>query len=66
MANACPGPIATQLGQGAWWGLWTLGGVVIGVWLFLRSRRTETEPARKPRARRLAGVTSEAGDATAR
>jgi uncharacterized membrane protein YedE/YeeE len=45
VADACPGPIATQLGQGIAWGLWTLAGVIIGVALFLRRQRTETEPA---------------------
>jgi uncharacterized membrane protein YedE/YeeE len=50
IADACPGPIATQLGQGAWWGLWTLAGVLMGVWLFLRGEIGETEPAREPRA----------------
>ncbi len=50
IADACPGPIATQLGQGAWWGMWTLAGVVIGVAVFLRGRLGETEPAREPRA----------------
>jgi uncharacterized protein len=48
IADACPGPIATQLGQGAWWGLWTLAGVVIGVRLYLRGDAPETEPAREP------------------
>jgi uncharacterized membrane protein YedE/YeeE len=48
VADACPGPIATQLGQGAWWGLWTLAGMLIGVWLFLHRRRVETEPAVEP------------------
>jgi hypothetical protein len=48
VADACPGPIATQLGQGIAWGLWTLGGVLIGVALFLRLQRTETEPAQEP------------------
>jgi hypothetical protein len=48
IADACPGPIATQLGQGAWWGLWTLAGVVLGVWLYLHSDAPETEPAREP------------------
>ena len=50
IADACPGPIATQLGQGAWWGVWTLAGVVLGVALFLRGGLGETEPAREPRA----------------
>jgi uncharacterized membrane protein YedE/YeeE len=45
IADACPGPIAAQLGQGVVWGLWTLAGVVIGVAVYLRRRRTETEPA---------------------
>jgi len=50
IADACPGPIATQLGQGAWWGLWTLAGVVIGVAVFMWGGLGETEPAREPRA----------------
>ena len=44
ISDACPGPIATQIGQGIGWGLWTLAGVLIGVYLFLR-RHEETEPA---------------------
>jgi uncharacterized protein len=45
IADACPGPIATQLGQGIAWGLWTLAGVVIGVAVFVRREQPETEPA---------------------
>jgi hypothetical protein len=45
IADACPGPIATQLGQGILWGLWTLAGVILGVALYLRREGTETEPA---------------------
>lgn len=45
VADACPGPIATQVGQGIAWGLFTFAGVVIGVYLFLRRTETETEPA---------------------
>jgi uncharacterized membrane protein YedE/YeeE len=52
VADACPGPIATQLGQGIAWSLWTLAGVVIGVALFLRRREPETEPATDPAVRR--------------
>ena len=36
LADACPGPIATQLGQGIVWSLFTLAGVVAGIWVFLR------------------------------
>jgi hypothetical protein len=50
ISDACPGPIATQLGQGAWWGLWTLAGVVLGIAVFLRGPLGETEPALEPRA----------------
>jgi uncharacterized membrane protein YedE/YeeE len=45
VAAACPGPIATQVGQGIWWAAFTLAGVIIGVRLFLRrSEIGETEP----------------------
>ena len=36
LADACPGPIATQLGQGIAWSLFTVVGVVAGIWVFLR------------------------------
>ena len=44
IADACPGPIATQLGQGIWWSVFTLAGVLLGVRIFL-ARDEETEPA---------------------
>ena len=45
VADACPGPIAAQAGQGIGWSAFTLAGLVIGVWLFLRrSEVGETEP----------------------
>src|ERR671910_3517535 len=45
VADACPGPIAAQVGQGIWWAVFTLAGVIIGVRLFLRpSEAGETEP----------------------
>jgi uncharacterized membrane protein YedE/YeeE len=45
VADACPGPIAAQVGQGIWWAVFTLAGVIIGVRLFLRrSESGETEP----------------------
>jgi uncharacterized membrane protein YedE/YeeE len=44
IADACPGPIATQVGQGIWWALFTFAGVLLGVRIFLR-RAEETEPA---------------------
>ena len=48
ISDACPGPIATQVGQGIVWGLWTLAGVIIGVVLFLRRGQPDTEPASDP------------------
>lgn len=44
IADACPGPIATQIGMGIWWSVFTLAGALIGVRIFLR-RGEETEPA---------------------
>jgi uncharacterized protein len=35
VADACPGPIATQLGQGVWWSLCTIAGLFVGIRLFL-------------------------------
>jgi uncharacterized membrane protein YedE/YeeE len=40
LADACPGPIATQVGQGIGWSLFTIAGVVAGIWLFLRRQPT--------------------------
>jgi uncharacterized membrane protein YedE/YeeE len=48
VADACPAPIATQIGQGIPWAVFTLAGVGFGVWLFLRRGATETEPAADP------------------
>lgn len=45
IADACPGPIATQVGQGIAWGLCTFAGVVIGVYWYLQRDQPETEPA---------------------
>jgi uncharacterized membrane protein YedE/YeeE len=45
VADACPGPVATQIGQGIPWALATLFGIVAGVALFQRSGSGETEPA---------------------
>ena len=36
IADACPGPIAAQLGQGIFWSVATAVGLAFGVWLFLR------------------------------
>jgi uncharacterized membrane protein YedE/YeeE len=49
ITDACPGPIAAQLGQGFAWGLFTMVGVVLGVELFFRLERGATVPA-DPRA----------------
>ncbi|MGZ8635185.1 MAG: DUF6691 family protein [Solirubrobacteraceae bacterium] len=49
ISNACPGPIAAQLGQGFAWGLFTMVGVLLGIELFFRLERGATVPA-DPRA----------------
>lgn len=45
VADACPGPIATQIGQAIPWAAATLAGVVLGIVLFQRGGSEETEPA---------------------
>ena len=42
ITNACPGPIAAQLGQGLWWGFLTLAGFLVGA-------RLQLELAERPR-----------------
>jgi uncharacterized membrane protein YedE/YeeE len=62
VSGACPGPIATQLGQGIAWGVPTAAGLVLGIVLFRRLQ------ARVPaRAGRAAAVIPSpvAADATA-
>jgi uncharacterized membrane protein YedE/YeeE len=51
VADVCPGPIATQLGQGIAWGIPTTVGLVIGIVLFGRlQRRVARAPNRTPAA----------------
>ena len=51
ISGACPGPIATQLGQGIAWGIPTTVGLAIGILLFARlQRRAGRERARSTRA----------------
>ena len=53
VAGTCPGPIATQLGQGIAWGIPTTVGLIGGILLFLRLQRRaqrEPEPAGAPAA----------------
>jgi uncharacterized membrane protein YedE/YeeE len=51
VSGACPGPIATQLGQGIVWGVPTTVGLVFGIVLFRRLQaRAQTHPGRAPAA----------------
>jgi uncharacterized membrane protein YedE/YeeE len=43
VADVCPGPVATQLGQGIAWSLFTLAGITVGIVLY--RRREERVPA---------------------
>src|SRR4051812_36286429 len=45
VADACPAPIAAQLGQGVGWAVFTFAGALAGVRLFQRRGARETEPA---------------------
>jgi uncharacterized protein len=51
VSGACPGPIATQLGQGIVWGVPTTVGLVLGIVLFRRLQaRSQRSPERAPAA----------------
>jgi uncharacterized membrane protein YedE/YeeE len=51
VSGACPGPIATQLGQGIWWGIPTTVGLVGGILLFRRLQaRAQAGPKRRSAA----------------
>lgn len=39
VSYSCPGPIAGQLGQGLYWSLFTIAGIVVGVAVYLRRQR---------------------------
>jgi uncharacterized membrane protein YedE/YeeE len=65
VAGACPGPIATQLGQGIWGGIPLTIGVVGGILLF---RRLQARAPSEGRDRKRAGSvipSNVAADATA-
>jgi uncharacterized membrane protein YedE/YeeE len=48
VADACPGPIATQLGQGIGWAVFTFVGLGAGVYLYMHRTQRETEPPADP------------------
>ena len=48
ISDACPGPVATQIGQGIVWGVFTFIGIVIGIYAYQRIGSRETEPATQP------------------
>jgi uncharacterized membrane protein YedE/YeeE len=45
VADACPGPIAAQLGQGVGWAVFTAAGAALGILAYMKLRAVETEPA---------------------
>jgi hypothetical protein len=63
VADACPGPIATQLGQGVWWSLATIVGLTIGLRLAAR-RQVRAGGAGRPR-RLPSSISSPSGVAPA-
>jgi uncharacterized membrane protein YedE/YeeE len=50
VSGACPGPIATQLGQGIAWGIPTAVGLVLGILLFRRLQARAQADKRAPAA----------------
>jgi uncharacterized membrane protein YedE/YeeE len=67
VADACPGPVAAQLGQGILWGVPTAAGIAFGVWLQLRrAERTAGVPDPEPRTSRWHTAAAPTTGATAR
>jgi uncharacterized protein len=56
VADACPAPIATQLGQGVGWAVFTAAGAAFGIWVYLKRRAVETEPASDVNRSALSGA----------
>ena len=66
ISGACPGPIATQLGQGIVWGIPLTVGLVLGILLFGRMQsRAHARPARRVRTKAPVVPSPRAADATA-
>ena len=66
LSGACPGPIATQLGQGIVWGVPTTVGLVLGILLFGRLQaRAHPRARRAPAAQSSVMPSPLAADATA-
>jgi len=62
VADACPGPVLTQVGQGIAWSLFTLVGVVAGVYAF---QRHGSPAASSPRANEDTELATELSPASA-
>jgi uncharacterized membrane protein YedE/YeeE len=45
IADACPGPVVTQVAQGIPYGLCTIAGIFAGVWLYHRREERGAPPA---------------------
>jgi uncharacterized membrane protein YedE/YeeE len=66
VAGACPGPIATQLGQGIAWGIPTTLGLIGGILLFGRMQARQASQAEAEHAPAASVIPSPvAADATA-
>jgi uncharacterized membrane protein YedE/YeeE len=65
VSDSCPGPVATQLGQGIAWSLFTIAGIVIGITLHSRRERAghgARVPARRPLRPRRPAVSAARSD----
>jgi uncharacterized membrane protein YedE/YeeE len=65
VSGACPGPIATQLGQGIAWGVPTTVGLVLGIVLFGRMQARSRTPAGRETTAASVIPSPAAADATA-
>jgi uncharacterized membrane protein YedE/YeeE len=60
ISAACPGPVATQLGQGIGWSAFVMAGIVLGIKLHGRREPAGApEPAPRPAPRRIGAAAAE-------
>jgi uncharacterized membrane protein YedE/YeeE len=65
VSGACPGPIATQVGQGIAWGLPTMFGLVLGIVVFRRMQARAVADPKRARTASSVIPSPVAADATA-
>lgn len=59
LSDACPGPVAAQPALGVGWSVFTMAGILLGVWLFLVRSPQPTAESRRQGAPAVSAATAE-------